>query len=159
MSLEIERKFILVNSPPWLEDHPALEIEQGYLAVSEEVEVRLRRIGKDHLLTVKRGSGEVREEAEVGLTPGQFEELWPLTASWRLCKRRHRVPVDVDGGLFAEVDVYAGELAGLVVAEVEFRSEEECGAFHPPSWLGDEVTGDGRYANQALALKGRPRFE
>ena len=130
MSLEIERKFILAKPPAWLEDHPALEIEQGYLAVSEEAEVRLRRIGKDHLLTVKRGSGEVRQEAEVGLTPSQFEALWPLTASWRLCKRRHRVPVD--GGLFAEVDVYARELEGLVVAEVEFRSEEDSGAFHPP---------------------------
>ena len=42
MSLEIERKFILANPPPWLEDHPALEIEQGYLGVSEETEVRLQ---------------------------------------------------------------------------------------------------------------------
>ncbi len=157
MSLEIERKFTLAKPPAWLADHPALGIEQGYLAVSEEAEVRLRRIGKDYLLTVKRGSGEVRQEAEVRLTPSQFEALWPLTASRRLCKRRHRVPLD--GGLFAEVDVYAGDLAGLVVAEVEFRSEDDSGAFHPPEWMGQEVTGDGRYANQTLALNGKPRFE
>ena len=157
MSREIERKFILAKPPAWLEDHPALEIEQGYLAVSEEVEVRLRLIDKDHLLTVKRGSGEVRQETEVGLTPSQFEALWPLTTSRRLCKRRHRVPLD--GGLCAEVDVYERELGGLVVAEVEFRSGEDSGAFHPPGWMGEEVTGDGRYANQALALNGKPRFE
>ncbi|MDX6412425.1 MAG: hypothetical protein QOE91_1941, partial [Gaiellaceae bacterium] len=28
--------------------------------------------------------------------------------------------------------------------------------FSPPAWLGDEVTGDKRYANQSLATHGAP---
>jgi adenylate cyclase len=53
-----------------------------------------------------------------------------------------------------EVDVYAGDLDGLVSAEVEFASEEAAAAFAPPAWLGREVTGDPRYANRALAVSG-----
>ena len=41
-----------------------------------------------------------------------------------------------------EVDVYAGSLEGLVVAEVEFPSRDEAEAFVAPHWLGDELTGD-----------------
>ena len=49
-------------------------------------------------------------------------------------------------------------LAGLVVAEVEFGSERQSRDFRPPAWLGEEVTGDRRYANQSLALGGDPLF-
>ena len=57
-------------------------------------------------------------------------------------------------GLEAEVDVYEGDLAGLVTAEVEFGFERQSRSFQPPAWLGEEVTGDRRYANQSLALEG-----
>ena len=69
-------------------------IEQGYLALDEHAEVRLRRAGGELLLTAKRGHGEVREEVEVPLGPGAFEALWPLTAGKRVRKVRHYVPLD-----------------------------------------------------------------
>jgi adenylate cyclase len=47
-------------------------------------------------------------------------------------------------------------LDGLVVAEIEFPSEEDAKAFQPPHWLGEEVTGDHRYMNETLATKGLP---
>jgi adenylate cyclase len=55
-----------------------------------------------------------------------------------------------------ELDVYGGDLEGLVVAEVEFASEEDADAFDPPAWLGREVTDDPRYKNQRLARDGAP---
>jgi len=64
--------------------------------------------------------------------------------------------VPVDDGLTAEVDVYDGDLAGLVVAEIEFDSPEQGDAFEPPGWLGREVTDDSRYGNRTLAVEGRP---
>jgi adenylate cyclase len=153
VGLEVERKFLLPQAPDWLSDHPSKPIEQGYVVVGDEVEVRLRRAGEKHLLTVKRGHGEVREEVEIELGREQFEELWPLTESLRLKKTRHRVPLD---GLTAEVDLYEGPLEGLVVAEIEFPSAQDSEGFEPPPWLGDEVTGDEGYANQSLARSGRP---
>jgi adenylate cyclase len=150
--VEVERKF-LVTKPPSLEGAAGDEIEQGYLATGTEEEVRLRRKAGRHLLTAKRGSGLAREEAEIDLDRERFDELWPLTAGRRLHKRRHPLP---HGELTIELDVYAGDLDGLVVAEIEFSSEEEARAFDPPDWLGVEVTGDRRYLNETLATEGRP---
>jgi CYTH domain-containing protein len=67
-------------------------------------------------------------------------------------KTRYLVPLSDD--LTAEVDDYAADLAGLMTAEVEFLSAEASAAFVPPEWLGREVTGDERYANRSLALRG-----
>jgi adenylate cyclase len=150
--MEVERKF-LVREPPDLDGIEADEIEQGYLAIGSDAEVRLRRKGEHLVLTAKRGAGLSRQESEVELDREGFDALWPLTEGRRLHKRRHVLP---QGDLKVEIDVYEGELEGLVVAEIEFRSEEEARGFDPPEWLGEEVTGDRRYLNETLATEGPP---
>jgi len=151
---EIERKFRLARAPAWLAARGGEEVEQGYLSIDANSEVRLRRRGDDRILTVKRGRGESRDELEVLLDHELFERLWAVTEGRRLSKRR--TVVDLDEGLRAEVDVYAGRLAGLVVAEVEFGSLREAEAFQRPSWFGAEVTGDELYANRSLARAEAP---
>ena len=120
---------------------------------ADETEVRVRRGRGSAHLTVKQGSGLSRVEVEIELDDSQFASLWPLTAGRRIWKDRHRVPLD--GGQI-EIDTYRGELAGLVVAEVEFASEQEAGSFKAPAWFGDEVTGNPRYLNKNLATRGLP---
>jgi CYTH domain-containing protein/CHAD domain-containing protein len=149
---EIERKFLIEEMPR--AESAAATIEQGYLALDERGEVRLRRIGGELLLTAKSGHGEVREEVEVPIEPGAFEALWALTVGRRVRKVRHYVPLGE--GLRAEVDVYEDALDGLRTAEVEFDSREAADHFQPPPWLGAELTGDERYANQTLATEGLP---
>jgi adenylate cyclase len=155
--MEVERKF-LVSGFPDLDGTDADEIEQGYLAIGSDGEVRLRRKGERLLLTAKRGAGLSRQEAEVEIDRASFDELWSLTDGRRLKKRRHVVPY---GELEIELDVYAGDLEGLIVAEIEFVSEEDAKDFDPPDWLGEEVTGDHRYLNETLATAGVPsaRFQ
>lgn len=149
---EIERKFRLAEVPDGLGDGEP--IDQGYLAVDEQGgEVRLRRRGEEHLLTVKRGAGLERAEAEVGLSRESFSRLWPLTAGRRLAKVRYTRRL---GEHEVEIDVYREALEGLAVAEVEFADPEAAERFDPPSWLGEEVTGDERYLNRTLALEGPP---
>jgi adenylate cyclase len=152
---EIERKFLLADAPGWLREHEAQRIEQGYLAIEEGegAEVRLRRKGDGTVLTVKRGMGRTREEEEIDLSAAQFAALWPLTEGRRIAKTRYLVPRDA---LTLEVDVFEGGLAGMVTAEVEFESETASEDFEPPDWLGEEVTGDPRYANETLAVRGPP---
>ena len=104
------------------------------------------------VLTVKRGQGEERVEEEIEITDEQFAALWPLTEERRIRKRRHYI----ENGPTIEVDVYSDELDGLVTAEIEFDSTERSHEFSPPDWLGEELTGDERYANQQLAIHGRP---
>jgi adenylate cyclase len=151
---EIERKFLVAEPPPGLDRHPSEAVEQGYVALDGDVEVRVRRKGDRRLLTVKSGRGRVRVEEELEIDERRFASLWELTAGRRISKTRYRVPVG--DGLTAEVDVYDGALSGLVVAEVEFDSEQDGEAFAGPAWLGREVTDDPRYGNRALAVDGRP---
>jgi CYTH domain-containing protein len=154
MAAEIERKFVVADPPVEALESPAEEIDQGYLVSDGETEIRLRRRAGRHYLTVKKGHGEVREETEVEITPDQFDRLWPHTDGWRVEKRRHLIPLG--DGLTAEMDVYSGQLEGLVTVEVEFTSREASAAFDPPGWFGEEVTGDVRYSNQQMAREGRP---
>jgi adenylate cyclase len=153
--VEIERKFVLAEPPAGLGERPGDRIEQGYLAIADDgVEVRVRRRGGGATLTVKSGPGQVRTEEEIAIDDRRFESLWPLTDGRRVTKTRHEVPLEA--GLTAEVDVYDGAHDGLVTAEIEFGSVEASERFSPPEWLGREVTGDARYANQSLAVNGRP---
>jgi CYTH domain-containing protein len=151
---EIERKFLVAELPDDLGRHPAESIEQGYIAIEGPVEVRLRRRAGRALLTVKAGAGRVRVEEEFEIDERRFGSLWPLSDGRRVAKTRHLIPGD--GGLTIELDVYTGDLEGLVVVEVEFESEAESDDFDPPDWFGPEVTDDRRYANRALAVDGVP---
>jgi len=155
--VEIERKFLCPGRPAEFADAPSERIDQGYVAISDDgVEVRVRRAGARTLLTVKQGGGLRRLEEELDIPEATFEALWPITEDRRVEKERFRLERD---GRTIELDVYAGDLDGLVVAEVEFESEQESADFHPPAWLGREVTGDERYANRRLAVHGIPGEE
>jgi adenylate cyclase len=156
MGQEVERKFLLVGPPAGLDEHPSKRLEQGYLAIDPAgAEVRVRRKDEETLMTVKSGiPGLVRAEEEFAIDEDRFARLWPLTEGRQVTKTRYFVPLD--GGLTAEVDVYDGELDGLFTAEIEFPDEPTAHAYEAPDWLGEDVTGDRRYANQALAVDGIP---
>jgi adenylate cyclase len=154
-AVEIERKFLVAEVPGDLGRHPARPVRQGYLAVEPGGgEVRVRQIGDATVLTVKRGGGRTRVEEEIAIELDAFARLWPLTKGRRVEKVRHLVPAG--DGLVLELDVYEGDLAGLVVAEVEFPSEATADAWDPPAWLGAEITADERYKNHRLATEGMP---
>ena len=100
----------------------------------------------------QRGSSEPNSNGRS--TRREFDAAWPHTEGRRIEKARHRIPFAEH---VIELDVFAGGLEGLVIAEVEFDSvASERRASTPPAWFGREVTDDGRYTNAALALFGRP---
>ncbi|EIE49561.1 adenylate cyclase [Salipiger aestuarii] len=149
-SVEIERKF-LVASLPDLAGALCEPIRQGYLTgPGDSVQVRLRRKGARHFLTVKGAGLLVRSEHETAISAEAFDALWPATQGRRLAKTRWtgRLP----GGALFELDVFDDRPLRLV--EVEFDSEAAARAFRPPGWFGTEVTGDPAYANSSLAASG-----
>lgn len=148
---EIERKYLLSGLPSLPPDTQLLEVEQGWLP-GKRLRERVRRVRRGDELsyyrTVKLGRGVRRLEIEEPTTREVFENLWQLTRSCRIRKRRHIVR---EGPLCWEVDEFQDR--PLVLAEVELPSE----SLRPelPAWLEGyvvrEVTDDGRYANLKLA--------
>ena len=150
--METERKYLVTDVPKDLDAWPREDVAQGYIALTEDgTEVRVRRMGAKYYETVKTGQGLTRGETEIELDKGQFEKLWALTEGRRIEKTRYRIAYR---GLVIELDVYRGRLKGLVTAEIEFGSAAESQSVDRPPWFGREVTNDGKYKNQYLAVHG-----
>ncbi len=147
MSLEIERKF-LVSDCSFLRGIEGIECLQGYIPGRTRSAVRVRIKGDRGFLTLK--------SATSGLTRSEFEYEIPLQDARDildlLCEKpfveKTRYEVDFCGDLW-EIDVFAGQNEGLVLAEIELRSEDQAVAV--PPWLGPEVSHDPRYFNSQLA--------
>ena len=146
MPQEIERKFLVI-SDTWRAGAAGKRYRQGYLSTEPDRTVRVRVAGDAGFLTVKgRSAGAARAEYEYPIPREHADEMLD-----RLClrpiveKTRYRIPW---GGLTWEVDVFEGDNAGLVVAEVELGDEHQ--AVDLPPWVGREVTDDPRYANASL---------
>ena len=148
MNVEIERRF-LVAGDGWRGGADGTRLVQGYLAADAERSVRVRLTPDRAWLTVKgRTVGSARPEFEYPIPRADAEALLDLCLG-TVEKTRHRVAAGA-AGLVWEIDEFAGANAGLVLAEIELRRADQ--DFPRPDWLGDEVTGDPRYANARLAL-------
>lgn len=146
MGQEVERKF-LVTGDGWRRDaDEGTPMCQGYLNRDKQRTVRVRVAGRLAWLTVKGLTrGAVRAEYEYPIPPEEARELLALCEPPLIEKRRHRVE---HAGMTWEVDVFDGDNAGLLVAEVELASPDQ--DFERPGWVGDEVTDDPRYYNANL---------
>jgi CYTH domain-containing protein len=146
MSVEIERKF-LVNDNTIIQHKDGEEIIQGYLSRTAKRVVRIRMRGSKGYITVK---GE-----KVGLTCPEYEYEIPLTDALDmlgLCVKPwlHKTRYVINDGIHTwDVDVFHGKNEGLIVAELELKSETDPVAL--PSWVGADVTNDKRYANTYLS--------
>jgi adenylate cyclase len=109
--------------------------------------VRVRRAGSSGTLTVKGlTTGVERVEFEYAIPPSEADALLDaLCLRPLLEKTRYR---EEWGGKTWEVDVFEGENAGLIVAEVELSSPSE--PIQLPPWVGKEVSADARYFNSNL---------
>jgi adenylate cyclase len=147
--IEIERKFLVLNN-----DFIALavaknRIVQGYLNSNPERTVRIRIKESKGFLTIKgkgNDSGTTRLEWETEIPLAEAEKLLSICENGVIDKIRYEIP---SGKHTYEVDVFAGENNGLIIAEIELNNENE--SFVKPNWLGQEVTGDIRYYNGYLS--------
>jgi CYTH domain-containing protein len=149
MSKEIERKF-LVKGDAWRALDKGTTYRQGYLNSAKERTVRVRTAEDKAFLTIKGLTlGATRAEYEYAIPFDEGKAMLDALAEKPLIeKKRYKIPA---GDLTWEIDEFLGDNAGLIVAEVELKSEDQ--AFDRPAWLGDEVTGDTRYYNANLIKK------
>lgn len=151
MNTEIERKFLVDDESFRKDAVKSYHIKQGYIAHDGGNTVRIRIRDNQGFLTIKGKStegGMSRPEWEIEISQKDAEELFALCKKGRIEKIRHIIPAP--GGRKWEVDEFAGENSGLIMAEIELGSSNE--PFEKPSWLGPEVTGDPRFFNSYLSL-------
>jgi len=145
---EIERKFVVANDAWRQGADQGKRLRQAYLAETARAVVRVR-IEDDTrgFLTIKSAeSGLSRDEFEFPLKLAEAEALIGLREGSVLQKTRFRAPHE---GRTWEVDVYAGDNEGLVIAEIELVHEAD--EVELPPWLGREVTGAAQYYAARLA--------
>lgn len=148
MALEIERKFLVHDDSYKQLSTSHSHIVQGYICSGQGRTVRVRLRDEKGYLTIKgpsRNGGLSRYEFEKEITKDEALSLFTLCEPGIIDKIRWLVP---SGDHTFEVDEFFGDNAGLVVAEVELKSETD--TYTPLPFIGKEVTGDRKYYNSSL---------
>jgi adenylate cyclase len=146
MGIEIERKF-LVKSDGWRSIGERKFYQQGYLLIDKLRTIRVRIIEDKSYLTIKG--------ATTGISRDEFEYEIPVEDAKiildKLCEKpiieKYRSKIEIDNIIW-EVDEFIGANNGLILAEVELKSEDQ--KIVLPDWIGEEVSGNKRYNNSYL---------
>jgi adenylate cyclase len=154
MAVEIERKFLLKDGSWRFDENGAprqgLDLVQGYIALTPNCSIRLRKSGAKAVLAVKgagSGPGLARSEYQYEIPLAECEAMLDEFALWPLIeKTRYKITY---AHTLWEVDEFKGANSGLVLAEVELAHENQ--KIILPPWVGREVTEDLRYYNVHLA--------
>ncbi len=164
--MEIERKFTVKKLPDHLSQYPCRIIEQAYL--NTDPVVRIRRQDDDYYLTYKGRGLMAREEYNLPLNEPSYYHLRDKADGNVISKKRYVIPIahptfmsdcieNIDRiSLFVELDIFEEPFAPLVIAEVEFPSEETAHAFVPLDWFDQDVTDDPSYHNSNLSRRTMP---
>jgi len=148
VAVEIERKFLVKNAEWRKNARCSRFFRQGYLNDENRCSVRVRICGTRAWLNIK--------SVTVGRQRHEFEFEIPVEEGRAMLQTLGRQPfiektryfVDFSGHTW-EIDVFEGDNAGLIVAEIELDHPGQ--TFVKPPWLGKEVTSDPRYYNTSLS--------
>lgn len=145
--MEIERKF-LVDTEKWnmIEKPVPSYIVQAYILNTPEKTFRVRTKGEKGYLTIKgKTIGISRSEFEYEIPLADAQQLIHQFTDKNISKNRFEVKV---GDHLWEVDEFMGKLEGLILAEIELKTEDE--NFELPFWVTEEVSLNPEYYNSRL---------
>lgn len=152
--MEIEKKYLITLPSNEIEKYIHNNIEQGY--ISTKPVIRIRKKNDTYYLTYKSSGLMIREEFEEEISSQQYNHLKTKIDYNLITKKRYLIPLD--NKLTVELDVFSGKLQGLVLAEVEFDSEDEANNFQPPNWFKEEVTYNSQFQNSNLCKENNIDF-
>jgi adenylate cyclase len=156
MALEIERKFLVTNDCWRGQVLRSERLVDGLLATSKGRKVRVRLYADRATIAIKtRKKGRVRFEYEYEIPIADARHMLKTECGRSvLAKTRHYVP---HAGYTWELDEYEAPLEGIVLAEVELKSEDEEPLL--PDWVGADVTADPAFRKTRLfADRAQKRF-
>lgn len=143
MAKEIEKKFLMIGSPPVPYANPKL-IKQGYIFTEKGKHLRIRLCEGKAILGLKYTTGPVRDEYEYEISMADGLEIYSKCES-SLEKVRFTMNINDE---HYDIDTFPNKVEFV---EVEFESEEASNNWVKPDWIGEEITNDAKYSNIALA--------
>lgn len=148
--MEIERKFTIKELPANLGTYSFHLIEQAYL--NTDPVIRVRRQDEEYYLTYKGKGLLAREEYNLPLNKESYHHLLAKADGNIISKKRYLLPI-ADTALTIELDIFDAPFDSLIIAEVEFPTEEAANNFKPPEWFAEDVTYDPAYHNSNLSKR------
>jgi CYTH domain-containing protein len=151
---EIEReKTYLAKYLPDLSGCESKEMVDTYLPENAlHPIVRIRKQGDSYMITKKapvNGSASLQTDQTIPLKKEEYDAL-SLVSTKRIEKVRYYYPFN---GRMVEIDVFQGDLAGLVLVDVEFESSDDIDAFPMPEFCLVDITDEKFIAGGMLAGK------
>lgn len=150
-NLEIERKFLIdkeLFTNKIKKNCSPFKLTQGYLVNDKDKVIRIRHTDLSGWITIKGEGLLSRKEYEYQIPSKDAIELLNSFCKDVIVKTRYRFVSPTDMRHTWEVDFFEGDNDGLVLAEIELKSENE--KFEKPKWVLDEVTGEHKYYNSNL---------
>lgn len=144
--MEIEKKYTVRRLPENLVQYPCRRIEQAYL--NTDPVIRIRRQDDSYYLTYKGSGMMAREEYNLPLNRESYLHLREKADGNVISKKRYLIPLSP---FTVELDIFDAPFAPLVIAEVEFESEQQADGFIPPEWFDRDVTFEKEYHNSNLS--------
>lgn len=154
MAKEIEVKYLVKNMPTEAMNASKEKIVQGYLHRSHgggntKATIRVRQLGNRGFITIKgEKTGISQSEFEYEIPLKDAQELFEICEKGLIEKTRYYIP---HGEHTIELDVFEGRHTGLILAEIELKSEDE--KFDIPTWFDIDVSQDPTYTNAGLSAK------
>jgi len=157
--VEHERRWLCTSLPNEL----VIEIEQINDLYVTDTNLRLRQAlplaGGASMLRLSRKvdvDHSTRLISSIYLQTSEFDLLRAALSGRTITKRRHRIRSSTE--VVLAIDVFEGELSGLMLLEAEFPSIQAMREFEPPRYAGDEVTSDHQFTGGCLAARGLPQI-
>lgn len=158
--IEIERRWLLKSIPENIDlsKYKKSIISQWY--IYNDPVIRLRsHDDTSFVLCVKTKGIEGKLGVNECESPLTKDEFWRLQHTFinknPITKTRYCIPIRPKFMFSetAELDIFGGSLDGLIIVEVEFKSEKDAHDFIVPEWFGDnEITGNPLYSNATLYI-------
>ena len=156
-NVEIERKFLVKKSDIKfdLKKYKYSKIVQGFLYIKPAI--RVRKADDKYYFTIKTKPPKgikakddlARTEYEIEIPQKCYKYLLKFCTGRLIKKTRYFIPYKRHT---MELDVFEGDLKGLIYAEIEFKSVKEATSFTPPDWFFKDVTGIEKYKNTQLSI-------
>ena len=139
--IEVEKTYLAKYLPENLQDCAFKEMEDIYLPKeAEHAHLRIRKNGGSFVITKKEPivgeNASMHTEHTIKLTPEEFQSFSDIDGN-RISKVRYYYPYQ---GMMAEIDIFSGKMAGLVLVDFEFSSREEMDKFEMPDFCLADVT-------------------